>query len=114
MADKNKRVLGRGLDAILQSPETDITSKDISGDFVAGAIAEIDINLKKEIKAACLSLLDSVCAKVDANILPFTTGTILNDLAEEVHTLSGYVENVIEARLGIGRITGNRTLKNTI
>ncbi len=45
MADKNKRVLGRGLDAILQSPETDITSKDISGDFVAGAIAEIDINL---------------------------------------------------------------------
>ena len=45
MTDKNKRVLGRGLDAILQSPETDITSKDISGDFVAGAIAEIDINL---------------------------------------------------------------------
>ena len=45
MADKNKRALGRGLDAILQSPETDITSKDISGDFVAGAIAEIDINL---------------------------------------------------------------------
>ena len=45
MADKNRRALGRGLDAILQSPETDITSKDISGDFVAGAIAEIDINL---------------------------------------------------------------------
>ena len=44
MSDKNKRALGRGLDAILQSPETDITSKDISGDFVAGAIAEIDIN----------------------------------------------------------------------
>ena len=36
MADKNRRALGRGLDAILQSPETDITSKDISGDFVAG------------------------------------------------------------------------------
>ena len=45
MSDKNKRALGRGLDAILQSPETDITSKDISGDFVAGAIAEIDIDL---------------------------------------------------------------------
>ena len=45
MADKNRRALGRGLDAILQSPETDITSKDISGDFVAGAIAEIDIDL---------------------------------------------------------------------
>ena len=45
MPDKNRRALGRGLDAIMQSPETDITSKDISGDFVAGAIAEIDIDL---------------------------------------------------------------------
>ena len=46
MADKNnRRALGRGLDAILQSPETDITSKDISGDFVACAIAEINIDL---------------------------------------------------------------------
>ena len=45
MSDKNKRALGRGLDAILQSPETDITSKDISGNYVAGAVAEIDIDL---------------------------------------------------------------------
>ena len=45
MPDKNRKALGRGLDAILLSPETDITSKDISGDFVAGAIAEIDIDL---------------------------------------------------------------------
>ena len=44
MPDKNTRALGRGLDKILGSPETDITSKDISGDFVAGAIAEIEIN----------------------------------------------------------------------
>ena len=44
MPDKNRKSLGRGLDSILQSPETDITSRDISGDFVAGAIAEIDIN----------------------------------------------------------------------
>ncbi len=36
--------MGRGLDAILQSPETDITANDISGNFVVGAIAEIDIN----------------------------------------------------------------------
>ena len=47
MSDKNRRALGRGLDAILQSPETDITSKDISGDFVAGAIAEIDSSRRK-------------------------------------------------------------------
>ena len=46
MPDKNtRRALGRGLDAILQSPETDITSKDISGNYVAGAIAEINIDL---------------------------------------------------------------------
>ena len=44
MPDKRKS-LGRGLDSILQSPETDITSRDISGDFVAGAVAEIDIDL---------------------------------------------------------------------
>ena len=40
MSKGKKKVLGRGLDAILQSPETDITSKDISGNYVAGAIAE--------------------------------------------------------------------------
>lgn len=45
MADKKKKSMGRGLDEILGSPETDITSKDISGNYVAGAIAEIDINL---------------------------------------------------------------------
>ena len=45
MPDKTRKSLGRGLDSILQSPETDITSRDISGDFVAGAVAEIDINL---------------------------------------------------------------------
>jgi ParB family chromosome partitioning protein len=36
-----KKALGRGLDAILQSPETDITSKDISGNYVVGAIANL-------------------------------------------------------------------------
>ena len=44
MPDKTKKALGRGLDSILTSPETDITSSDISGDFVAGAIAEIPID----------------------------------------------------------------------
>lgn len=41
---KTKRTgLGRGLDAILQSPDTDITSTDISGEFVVGAIASISL-----------------------------------------------------------------------
>ncbi len=38
-----KKALGRGLDAILESPETDITSKDISGNYVVGAVANLPI-----------------------------------------------------------------------
>jgi ParB family chromosome partitioning protein len=38
-----KSALGRGLSAILESPETDITSKDISGNYVVGAIANLAI-----------------------------------------------------------------------
>jgi ParB family chromosome partitioning protein len=41
MAIQKRTGLGRGLSAILESPETDITSKDISGNYVAGAIAEL-------------------------------------------------------------------------
>ena len=45
MSLQNKRRgLGRGLDAILQSPETDITSTDISGNYVAGAVAELNLD----------------------------------------------------------------------
>ena len=39
-----RKALGRGLESILQSPDTDITSEDISGNYVAGAIAEIEIS----------------------------------------------------------------------
>jgi len=45
MNSNKKRALGRGLSAILESPETDITSKDISGEFVVGAIANIPLDL---------------------------------------------------------------------
>ncbi len=44
MAIQKKTGLGRGLSAILESPETDITSKDISGNYVAGAIANLAID----------------------------------------------------------------------
>ena len=44
MTTKKKSALGRGLSAILESPETDITSKDISGNYVVGAIAEIELS----------------------------------------------------------------------
>ncbi len=42
--DKKKRGLGRGLDTILQSPKTDITSRDVSGSYIMGAVAEIEIS----------------------------------------------------------------------
>jgi ParB family chromosome partitioning protein len=38
-----KQAMGRGLGAILGSPETDITSKDISGNYNVGAVAELAI-----------------------------------------------------------------------
>lgn len=44
MTIQKKKVLGRGLSAILESPETDITSKDISGNYVAGAIANLPLS----------------------------------------------------------------------
>ena len=43
MSANKKSSLGRGLSAILSNPDTDITSKDASGNFVVGAVAEIPI-----------------------------------------------------------------------
>jgi len=45
MSANKKSSLGRGLSAILSNPDTDITSKDASGNFVVGAVAEIPISL---------------------------------------------------------------------
>ncbi|HKK09203.1 MAG TPA: ParB/RepB/Spo0J family partition protein [Bacteroidales bacterium] len=45
MSSKKKAALGKGLSAILESPETDITSKDISGNYVVGAVANLKIKL---------------------------------------------------------------------
>ncbi len=39
-----KKALGKGLAAILSSPDTDITSRDISGNYVVGAIANISLD----------------------------------------------------------------------
>ncbi|MCX6234380.1 MAG: ParB/RepB/Spo0J family partition protein [Bacteroidetes bacterium] len=39
-----KKALGRGLSALLESPDTDITFKDMSGNYVVGAIATISIS----------------------------------------------------------------------
>lgn len=98
MPDNKKRGLGRGLDAILQSPETDITSRDISGDYVAGAVAEIDINL------------------IEAN--PFQPRTEFDEvaLAELAQSLKeqGIIQPVTVRKLGYNRyqlISGERRLR---
>ncbi len=93
-----KKALGRGLDAILQSPETDITAADISGEFVAGAIAEIEIS------------------KIEAN--PFQPRTDfdemqLREMAESIK-VQGIIQPVTVRKLGFNKfqlISGERRLR---
>jgi len=93
-----KRALGRGLDAILSSPDTDITSTDISGNYVAGAIAEIKIS------------------QVEAN--PFQPRTdfdemMLRELSESIKS-QGVIQPVTVRKMGRDQyqlIAGERRLK---
>lgn len=93
-----KRGLGRGLDAILQSPETDITSSDISGSYVAGAVAELNIDF------------------IEAN--PFQPRTdfddnALNELAESIK-VQGVIQPVTVRKMGRDKyqlISGERRLR---
>ncbi len=96
-----KKVLGRGLDAILSSPDTDITSKDISGNYVAGAIAELEVD------------------KIDAN--PFQPRSdfdegMLRELADSIKN-QGVIQPVTVRKMGRGHfqlIAGERRLKASI
>lgn len=96
-----KRALGRGLSAILESPDTDITSKDISGEFVAGAIAEINIE------------------RIDAN--PFQPRDkfeeeALRELADSIAE-QGIIQPVSVRKLGYDRyqlISGERRLRASV
>jgi len=100
MSKGKKKVLGRGLDAILQSPETDITSKDISGNYVAGAIAEIDIS------------------KIEAN--PFQPRSdfnemMLREMADSIRE-QGVIQPISVRKLGFDKyqlIAGERRLRAT-
>lgn len=93
-----KRGLGRGLDAILQSPETDITSSDISGNYVAGAVAELNIDF------------------IEAN--PFQPRTdfdddALSELAESIK-IQGVIQPVTVRKMGRDKyqlISGERRLR---
>lgn len=93
-----KKALGRGLSAILESPETDITSKDISGDFVAGAIASLPIE------------------QIESN--PFQpreefNPEALNELAESIKE-QGIIQPITVRKMGYDKyqlISGERRLK---
>lgn len=99
MTQKNRRgALGRGLEAILQSPDTDITSKDISGNYVVGAIANIEV------------------AKIEAN--PFQPRNDFEDEALEELTDSireqGIIQPITVRKLGYDKyqvISGERRLR---
>ena len=93
-----KKALGRGLSAILESPETDITSSDISGNFVAGAIASLPIN------------------QIESN--PFQPREefdeeALNELADSIRE-QGIIQPITVRKMGYDKyqlISGERRLK---
>lgn len=98
MKNKNKKALGRGLEAILQSPDTDITSKDISGNYVVGATANIEVS------------------KIETN--PFQPRsdfdeTALGELADSIRE-QGIIQPLTVRKLGYDRyqiISGERRLR---
>ncbi|NOX85878.1 MAG: ParB/RepB/Spo0J family partition protein [Chlorobi bacterium] len=95
-----KKALGRGLDAILQSPETDITATDISGGYVAGAIAEIELEKIEENPFQPRSDFDEMN---------------LREMAESIKA-QGIIQPVTVRKLGYDKyqlISGERRLRAT-
>ena len=93
-----KKALGRGLSAILESPETDITSRDISGEYVAGAIAHVNID------------------QIDPNPFQPRNHFDESDLAELVISIQshGIIQPVTIRKMGYDKyqlISGERRLK---
>ncbi|MDR2084041.1 MAG: ParB/RepB/Spo0J family partition protein [Bacteroidales bacterium] len=86
MANSKKKALGRGLGAILENPNTDITTKDMSGNFVVGAVSDIALELietnpfqpRTEFEETALAeLVESI--KEHGIIQPVTVRKIGND-----------------------------------
>ncbi len=98
MSNNKKKALGRGLDSILSSPDTDITSEDISGKFAAGATSEIEIS------------------SIETN--PFQPRTnfdeiMLRELAESIKT-QGIIQPITVRKIGYGKfqiIAGERRFR---
>ena len=95
---QKKKVLGRGLSALLESPETDITTRDATGDFVMGAVAQLLIE------------------HIEPN--PFQPRSVFNEeeLAELALSIQqqGIIQPVTVRKMGHDRyqlISGERRLK---
>ncbi|MFA5417950.1 MAG: ParB/RepB/Spo0J family partition protein [Bacteroidales bacterium] len=93
-----RKALGRGLDSILQSPDTDITSDDISGNYVAGAIAELEVS------------------KIETNPFQPRTdfdGMMLRELADSI-LAQGVIQPITVRKMGYNKfqlIAGERRLR---
>jgi len=97
-SSKKKSALGKGLSAILQSPDTDITSKDISGNYVVGAVANIP---HKNIEANPFQPRDEF------------DEILLNELANSIKE-QGIIQPLTVRKLGYEKyqlISGERRLK---
>jgi len=93
-----KKALGRGLSALLSSPETDITSFDSSGRYILGAIANIDL---KRIES------NPFQPRADFEI------EALNNLANSIKE-QGIIQPITVRKLGFDKyqlICGERRLK---
>lgn len=98
MSSKKKAALGKGLSAILESPETDITSKDISGNYVVGAVANLKM---KYIEANPFQPRDSF------------DEAALNELADSIKQ-QGIIQPLTVRKLGYDKyqlISGERRLR---
>ncbi len=91
-----KKALGRGLSALLENPETDITTKnDLSGKFVVGAVSEIPVG---KIEVNPFQPRDSIEEET------------LRELAESIKE-HGIIQPVTVRKLGYGKyqlISGER------
>jgi ParB family chromosome partitioning protein len=93
-----RKALGRGLSALLESPETDISSKEIAGNYVVGAVAEIPV------------------AQIESS--PFQPRTYFNeqelsDLAQSI-LQQGIIQPITIRKIGLDKyqlIAGERRLK---
>jgi ParB family chromosome partitioning protein len=93
-----KKALGRGLSAILESPDTDITSSDISGKYVVGAIANIPL---ENIESNPFQPRDS------------SQGELLEELSRSIRE-QGVIQPITVRKLGYDKyqlISGERRCK---